>query len=160
MANLFQSSVCVVCLQNYTEENYPVVLVGCGHIFCHPCVQQLVTTANSPDNSVVCCPIDRQPFAMTDVCRIYNTEEEKTPRDKLQDVMDELSRLELENNEFESNSRIRNRLVNALQTENQELNRDLNQQRDAHEHIVVGNKFWEVTLDTIQKEVSTSIMIN
>ena len=97
---------------------------------------------------------------MTDVCRIYNTEEEKTPRDKLQDVMDELSRLELENNEFESNSRIRNRLVNALQTENQELNRDLNQQRDAHEHIVVGNKFWEVTLDTIQKEVSTSIMIN
>jgi len=150
MAHLFQSNVCSVCLAHYTEDNHPVVLTGCGHIFCHPCVQQLVTTANSSDDSLVCCPIDRQPFAMTDVRRIYNTEEGKTPRDNFQDLIDDLTRLELENNEFESNNRIRNRLVNALQTENQELN----QQREAQEQIVVGNLFWEVTFDTIQKELN------
>jgi len=152
---LVQSNECSVCYESYTEETFPVVL-ACGHIFCNPCVQQIVATANGPNNSEVLtlCPADRQPFEMTDVRRIYNTEQAKTPREKLEDVMDELSRLELENNEFESTSQIRNRLVDALQTENRELIRDLKQQREANEQIVVGNLFREVTLKAMQNELT------
>ena len=134
MANLFQSSECSVCLEHYTDEQYPVGL-ACGHVFCCRCVQRVVERAasNAANGDSNCyCPIDRQRFVESDVRRIYNEAEEETPGEKLQNVAEFLAQLQQKNSELElRNQQLVNRenqlqqLVTAkisdLKAENQRL---------------------------------------
>lgn len=85
MAILVQSSECCVCFELYTELKYPVAL-PCGHVFCCHCVQSIVVSARTRGY----CPIDRQRFAESDTRRIYNNEEEETPRKNMAKVIEQL----------------------------------------------------------------------
>ena len=71
MSKTIQSNVCPVCLEHYSEVQYPNIL-KCGHILCHQCTTRLTA-----------CPIDRQTFDKNEIVRVFNAAEEKTEREKV-----------------------------------------------------------------------------
>ena len=73
MSKIIQSNVCPVCLEHYSEVQYPNIL-KCGHILCHQCTTRLTA-----------CPIDRQTFDENEIVRVFNAAEEKTEREKVTD---------------------------------------------------------------------------
>ena len=101
---IFQSNDCTVCLEQYTDTNYPACL-PCGHIICFRC-SQLINL----------CPADRKSFTQAEVRRIYNSGEEVTAEQQLQSVADRLKELETRNEELVAHKielEARNRLLQA-----------------------------------------------
>ena len=48
---------CAQCSQDYKDEN-PPRLLGCGHTFCHSCLQTLLS--QKEETTFVVCPEDQQ----------------------------------------------------------------------------------------------------
>jgi hypothetical protein len=48
---------CSICQEPYTEENPPVLLSECGHIFCRPCITAWFNSGLANANT---CPLDRK----------------------------------------------------------------------------------------------------
>ena len=89
MVTVFQSNDCTVCLEQFTDTNYPACL-PCGHTICSRCTKRVSNL----------CPIDRKGFTQAEVRRIYNNGEEETADQKLQSVADRLKELETRNEEL------------------------------------------------------------
>ena len=131
MVNLFQSNVCAVCMEQYTDGKFPVGL-PCGHLFCCQCVKHILDAVG-----LNICPIDRQLFSVSHVQRIYNNGEEETPREKLQNVTEYLTQLERKNSELESRNQHLERLLSTLTSQHEHLemtfDEKLEHEREANE---------------------------
>ena len=119
MSAIFQSNVCSVCLEQYTDQRHPVTL-RCGHVLCQPCSRRV-------DNV---CPIDRERFEDDDVRKLFNDGEEETPEQKLNSVIDYLARLGRKNNELEEQNR---QLITTHETQ-------LNEQRQINSALEDRNR--------------------
>ena len=73
MSKIIQSSECSICREHYAGNRVPHFL-PCGHIMCNKCIARLQPTE---------CPVDRKPFELDDVKRVFNAAEEKTARQKV-----------------------------------------------------------------------------
>jgi len=115
MVTVFQANDCVVCLEQYTDTNYPACL-PCGHTICIRCSQRVSNL----------CPIDRQGFAEAEVRRIFNNGEEETADQKLQSVAESLRELTQRNAELIAHqTELENRNA-QLEARNQQLKARMN----------------------------------
>ena len=78
-----QSNKCRICEERYSSTKYPVSL-PCGHVLCTECEQGVSRMSGS------LCPFCRRRYGNSDLRRIYNDAEPRSPHEDLMDVADRI----------------------------------------------------------------------
>lgn len=139
MSKIIQSNICPVCKEHYNEARKPNIL-KCGHFVCSECTDRLTV-----------CPIDRKPFNKDEVIRVFNTAEERTAREIVADLTEQVNKFEKLEKEMDKLKDSQKKMTAAYKLKEQQIE-DLKAEIDAM-------KYKLHTYEKMLSEVHTNVNI-